>query len=650
MHVKYALIVVAGALLVSASGFVVGVGGGEDLSAVPFDQTLSTGLTGVDVQQAESQRYTIPRGEVFYSQYEYVVGYYGMDALVNGLDAEERAKQFGHPLAVFVTDLSGTDPSLTAEGYIQLSNSVAEGWVRADRASFVVDTGARTPGGPAVVPFGDRADAERFADRYGGEVVDWATLRSRPSGREVDPSARLDEHRTDRHRWADDRVETTRSLLERPESVVVGEDAPSLAAALEQAPPNTTIRLPPGTHRANLTVAKPVTLAGAGERTVLTSGGNGTALTVRSPGVAVTSLRVTGVGDTRIGKAESGGTWDDRIRLIYGRGDAGVRLADAHGALVEDVTVDTPANGIVALNSTGAVVRNCTIRGSDRPEDGFMGVLAMYSEMVVEDSRFVGGRDGVYTHYADGVVVRDNRMTSLRYGLHEMYTSDSLAANNTVSDASVGVIVMTRPAGNALVGNDIRESEIGISTAGSASYTTHNVVVDTEVGISIGTDRSLYARNTVVDNGVGIRSSTLLPTNTVVENDVLGNARAVEMGARGTRNVWAADGRGNYWGEIPGLDRDGDGVVDRSYRPDDPVDARASASVGGSALARSPAVGILRQFQQAVPGLRGSSVVDPAPLAEPVRPDTLDHLRAHPDDRSRDRPDDHLRVRPDDQA
>jgi nitrous oxidase accessory protein NosD len=368
----------------------------------------------------------------------------------------------------------------------------------------------------------------------------------------------------------------------------------------------------------------------------VTGDGTGTVLTVRSPDVAVSSLSVAGVGDRQVGQAREGDAWDDRIRLVYGRGDAGIRLADAHGALVENVTIDTPANGVVALNSTGAVVRDSTIRGSDRPEDGFMGVLAMYSKMVVEDTTFVGGRDGVYTHYANGIVVRNNTMSSLRYGLHEMYTSDMLAANNTVRDATVGIILMTRPTGISLVRNDVRNARIGISTAGGASYVRKNVLVDNEQGLAIGTDRSLYTRNTLVGNDVGIRAAMLLPTNTVVENDVVDNDRPLEVSTLGIRQLWAENGRGNHWGEIPGFDRNGDGIVDRPYRPSDPVDRRGDASAGGYVLTRAPATQALRQFQQAVPGLRGVSVVDPAPLETPVRPAVLDRVQNRTEGRDDD--------------
>jgi nitrous oxidase accessory protein NosD len=142
-----------------------------------------------------------------------------------------------------------------------------------------------------------------------------------------------------------------------------------------------------------------------------------------------------------------------------------VRLRDANRSLVENVTIHTPANGIVALDSPDTVVREVTIRGTNGTA-GFMSVLPMYSRMVVEASRFEGGRDAVYTHYADGTVVRNNQLRDLRYGVHEMDTSDTVVANNTIRDTEAGIVVMTRPTANVLHGNDVRDSGVGIETAG----------------------------------------------------------------------------------------------------------------------------------------------------------------------------------------
>jgi nitrous oxidase accessory protein NosD len=213
-------------------------------------------------------------------------------------------------------------------------------------------------------------------------------------------------------------------------------------------------------------------------------------------------------------------------------------------------------------------------------------------------------------------------MRDARFGVHEMFTSDALVANNTVRDQDVGIIVMTRPTGNVVVGNDVRDSGQGINVVVSASFVSENLVARNGIGVSIGSHRSYYARNTVVGNDVGLRDDTLLPTNVVTLNDVVANRRPVDVGG-GTRNVWAHRGRGNYWGPVPGLDRDGDGVVDRAYRPADRVDEAAARSAGARTLSRAPALSSIRGFQSALPGLRGSSLVDPAPLSRPVRPGAL---------------------------
>jgi nitrous oxidase accessory protein NosD/nitrous oxide reductase accessory protein NosL len=636
-------------LVLAGTGLAADPGGGDGLSPVPFDRTLPTGLTGVDVEQARASGYVIPRGQVFYSQYEYVVGYYGTDALVSGVTGSEHRAQFGRPLAVFVVDLAGTEPQLTDDGYLTLPNDTRPGWTRAEDAWFVVGTPAKTPAGPTTVPFGDRAAARAFAEAHDGRVVDWATLQERY---EADDDAAVD-HRSQaqaRHRWADEAVDRAQTFRDRPVSTVVGpderavaaaaerlaastnrspativlgKDATTLDAAIDDVPPNTTVRLLPGQYDANLTVDQAVTIAGAGADTVLDGGGDESVVSVHAPTVAITNLRIVGVGNVTEGELESddGSAWDRRIRLTYGYGDAAIRLRDAPRSLVENVSIATPANGIVALESDGAVVRAVTVNGT-AGYDGFMSVLPMYSRIVVEDSQFDGGRDAVYAHHANGMVMRDNHVENLRFGFHHMFTSDTLVANNTIRDVHTGLNVMSRPTGNVVVGNRVTDSRVGIIVAGSASYVADNVLANNELGLSIGTTRSAYRANTIVDNDVGVNSATTLPTNDVYENDIVGNDRSVSPGMAALER-WAVDGRGNYWGSVPGVDRDADGVVDRTFDPTDAVDRTARRSPVANALAHSPAARLFDQFQAAAPGLRQPSVVDPAPLTAPVNPGRL---------------------------
>jgi nitrous oxidase accessory protein NosD/nitrous oxide reductase accessory protein NosL len=629
--VRSAAALVCAVLLVTSGAFALGPARGETLEPVPFDRTLKTGLTYVDVQRARAEGFSLPRAEVYFSEYPFVVGYYGVETAAAELAAPETRAALGDPLAVHVSDFSLAPPELDRNGFLRTESGRAAGWVRAADAWFVVDSGARVPSRAVAVPFGDRADAEAFRAAYGGRVVDWAALGERASTDGADALDRRRAHHREavaaRHAWADDVAADARGLLDRPVSVVVGEDAPTLAAALERAPPNTTVRLPAGTYPAtNLSVRRPVTLRGAGTDTVLRGDGTGTVLRLEAPRAAVSSLRVEGVGPNGTRRPDfrnlTREDWSRTVRLVYGHGDAGVLLDRANGSLVHDVTIETPANGVVARFSDRAAVVDARVVGSEDPAEGAMGVVLVRSRGLVEGTRFRGGRDAVYTHRADGFVVRDSVMRGGRYGVHFMYTSRGLVADNVVRDAGTGIVIMTRPVGNAVVGNDVRDSEVGFLPVGSESYYAGNVLVDNGLGLSVSGHRSVFEGNVVAGNDVGVRAGTLFPTNWVVGNDVVDNDRAVETD-RGPLRTWSHGDEGNYWGRLPVPDADADGVHDRPYRPTGPVDAALGERPAAWTVSRAPATVALRAVRTDVAGLRRAGVVDRAPRTRPVHPEVL---------------------------
>jgi len=626
MNSKPVLAVLSVVLLVSSSAFVFDAGADRP-DPVAFEDTIGMGMTAAATVEASERGVEIPRAQAFYSQYRYVVGYHGIPSLVDELAREGHDSQFGVPLAVYVSDYADADLNVSEDGSLRVPNTPSSyvDWVPAEEAYFVVGSRARTPAGEAVVPFSDRATAASFADEHGGEVRDWNAVRSATfdTATVTRDAFRRDVDR--RHEWADGRSAEARQLLDRPVSTVVGEDAPTLAAAVESAPPNTTVYVPPGTYDANLTLDEPLTLRGAGESTHLRGDGNGSVVTATAPEVAVADLRVSGVGETFTPddvSTDRGEDWDYNVQLSYGYGDAGVTLDGANGSLVRNVSVDTPANGVVARWSRNAVIEDVSVDGSDVWQEGFMGVMVMHSRVVVQNSTFVNGRDGVYTHLSDGLVVRNNRMVGtgeMRFGVHEMYTSDALVANNTVVGTNTGIVVMTRPRNNLIVGNDVRDSYAGINVGGESSYVADNVVANNRYGLEAPSETSIYERNVVVRNGVGFRASSLVPTNRVVENDFVDNQRYVTA-TLGPLRVWSGTDGGNYWSDAPGHDADGDGVLDRSFQPTHPVDSRVGDVTGATTLANAPALSALRALQGAVPGLRPTGVVDRAPLADPVRP------------------------------
>jgi nitrous oxidase accessory protein NosD/nitrous oxide reductase accessory protein NosL len=582
---------------------------------VRFGETVRTGLTTETVRSAQSRGHVVPKVQTFYAQYQHVVGYYGVESYVATATREGRDRRFGPPVAVYVTEFSGTDPRLADDGFLEPADGASPSWVRAADATYaVVEPSGTDRAAPTVVPFADSSDARAFVATHGGNVRTWSGLLTsldvpeRSANRGVQWPAERDSE-------ANATVADVTPMLDRPVSVVVGEDAPTIQAAVRQAPPNTTVYVPAGRYEERVTVTKPLTLAGAGADTVVDGSGEGTVVVVQSPGVAVASMRLTGVGTETVSVTENASGWDSLVEQTYGRGDAGVAFMNTSRALVSDVSVSTPSNGLLFRDTDRAVVTNVTVRGHPDEATGYMGVMAMRSPVVVQDSTFVDGLDAVYAHRANGMVVRDNEMRDARFGVHLMFTSGTLLADNTVREMDTGLVVMTRPARNAIVGNDVRESNHGVVTAGADSYVADNVLTDNRVGLKIGSRSSLYEGNVLANNAVGVTAANFVASNRVVGNDFLDNGEHVRVVA-GPRRVWSANGRGNYW-DTAAAGRGGVVAAGRPYSPTDPVTA-ALHRPGRLTLARSPAYLALEALRGAVPGMRDGGVVDESPAGSPM--------------------------------
>ncbi|WP_311136052.1 NosD domain-containing protein [Natronosalvus vescus] len=597
--------------------FVVDVGA-SDPDPVHFDDTVSMGLTLED-ERALPEDVDLPRVQVFYSQYQYVVGYYGVETFVTTSRQPAHDQQFGYPLAVYVSDYSPTELELSEEGYPVTDRF--GGWVDAERAHFVVDSEARTPAGETAIPFSEADDAAAFADTYGGTVVPWEAVLEREF--DVDDASHVRDRVDGQAAAADELVERSNELRDRPDSLVVGKDAPTIQAAVDEAPAETTVVVPAGTYDETVEINRSITLAGEGDPLVQ-GDGNGSVITVNDDRVAITGLSVTGVGDRFMDPDAdiAADTWDSNVEQGYGHGDAAIAVVDAPGVLLEDVTVETRSNGVLLRDSPDAVVRSSTITGSEEWREGFMGVMAMRSPGVIEQSTITGGRDGVYTHRSHDIVVRDNELLGGRFGVHLMHTSDALVADNHVRDQELaGLIVMTAPRGNAFVGNDVRDAPSGIRMSGSDSYVARNVLIDNGVGFTTNADNSLYEGNLVAGNERGVLASSTVPTSRVVGNAFIDNDVHAEV-TTGPLRVWTHDGAGNYWEGAVGITEGT--VIDRPYTPTTPVDGALHTVDGTPTLAQSLALEVRGELAGTVPGMREGEVVDTAPLCEPPDPDLFD--------------------------
>jgi parallel beta-helix repeat protein len=611
-------------LIASAFGaFAVDLGSARP-DPVAYEDTVKLGLAAETEQVAEHQGASVPRVEVFYSQYRYVVGYTGVGQAISALDDPGREQQFGYPLAVYASDYAGRSPRCADDG--TLVTATNPDWVSVIEARFVVGSDAQVGGHSVVVPFSSPSDAAAFAADCGGRVVGWETLRDDPPA--VTGATSVKSGVDDRRASADRRVDAARSLLDREVSVVVGRDAPTIGAAVEMAPANTTVLVPAGRYEERIVVNRSLTLRGQGAR--LSGGGEGTVIEVRADDVAVTGFEISGVGNaTRATNesAERSTDWDAQIQRGYGGGDAGVAATNVSRLYVRNVTIDTPSNGVLLRRVPGAVVDDVTVNGSAEWLDGFMGVISMNEDVVVQDSRITGGRDGVYLHRAPGTVVRNNTFHDQRFGVHLMYTSETLVADNVArGQEASGVVVMTRPSGNAIVGNDVRHANGGIFVGGAHSYVADNVVVDTDRGMVAYATQTTFEGNVLYGNRVGFAASTVVPSNQVVDNDFVDNDRHATAGP-GPLRIFTREGRGNYWTGAYDTSFDDDATLDRAYSPTDPLDRRLHRTDAAVTLSSAPAVRGVRALRGTTPGFRKASIVDTAPLARPANPELLASAR-----------------------
>ena len=594
---------------------------------VTYDDTVELGLsTETDSLMSDSGR--IPRVQVFYSQLQYVIGYNGVESFVDRLDDGYTERRFGYPLVAYVETFDGTEPGTTETGLFTAAESRPSSWTPAEEAVYVVDSEAGTPAGETVIPFSSRDAATAFTESHGGKIVDWAELRTRSF--DVNSGSVARAMAPERWEVAGRRVTAAERTADHPVSVTVGEDAETISAAVKAAPPNTTVVVPPGSYEERINVTKPLTIAGEGAH--MSGGGNGSVITVRAPNVAITGLTVAGTGNRtrdpeaaqRRAKESAQGneteSWDTNIQLGYGYGDAGIRGIGAPGLFIDDATIDTNASGVLLRDGSDAVIRDIEVNGTAEWDDGFMGITGMESQVTVTNGTFTNGRDGIYLHRADGSIVRNSTFRENRYGVHLMYTGDALIADNSFRDEIfAGITVMTRPARNAIVGNDVRGSAAGIQSSGTLTYIGYNTLAHNDLGFSTSSRGSLYEHNVVVDNEVGARATTVVPASRVVANDFVGNDHHARAGA-GPLRVWADGDRGNYWeGANAGLHDPGE----RAYRPTSPIDAALHREPAVVALRESPVNELLERLRGTVAGARSGSIIDPAPAPEPYAPDRI---------------------------
>lgn len=386
-----------------------------------------------------------------------------------------------------------------------------------------------------------------------------------------------------------------------------------LHAAVRDAKPGQTLRIPAGRYDGTLTINKPLTLVADGQ-VVIEGVGEGDVIRVTAPDVTLRGLHVRRTGDN------------------LDRENAGI-LARAPRATIENCVLEDVLFGIYLQRAPNSVVRNNRI-GSKPLDIARRGdvVKVWYSDhSIIENNEIADGRDLVMW-YSKGLVVRGNNVTNCRYGIHFMFAGNATVDDNRLIGNSVGIFLMYSE-GLKLRRNVIARNRgpsgygLGLKDVDFADI-TDNLIVDNRVGMHLDNSpsridvRHRHQRNVFAYNDIALGLMPNDQQNDFVDNTFFDNVEQISIigGAHTAReNQFTVDGRGNYWSDYRGYDLDGDGVGDVPHRAASLFENLVDRQPKLRLFLFSPAQQAIELASRAFPTVKPSiRAIDTAPRMKPL--------------------------------
>ncbi|OOG11213.1 nitrous oxide reductase family maturation protein NosD [Pseudomonas sp. C9] len=242
-------------------------------------------------------------------------------------------------------------------------------------------------------------------------------------------------------------------------------------------------------------------------------------------------------------------------------------------------------------------------------------------------------RDGIYIDTSNGNLLQGNTLEDLRYGVHYMFANDNRLIGNITRRTRTGYALMQSRKLTVIGNRSEQDQNYGI-LMNYITYSTlrDNFVTDVRDGstgdsmISGAEGKALFIYNSLFNSiehnhfehsAVGIHLTAGSEDNRIADNAFVGNQRQVKYVATRLQE-WSVDGRGNFWSDYLGWDRNNDGLGDIAYEPNDNVDRLLWLYPQVRLLMNSPGIELLRWVQRAFPVIKSPGVLDSHPLMKPT--------------------------------
>ncbi len=377
-------------------------------------------------------------------------------------------------------------------------------------------------------------------------------------------------------------------------------DLSPLQARVDEAPAASTLVIPAGTYRGDLFLDRPITLRAGGEVTLIGSG-HGSVVRVRAPGVTIEGFTIDG---------QKGGD--------LGRDSSGIHVTGAD-AVIRRCRIRNALFGIYLRESSGTVVEDVEILGIPGLDPGEKGSgIHLWNSQGFRLERNVihDVRDGFYVQSSAGGVIRGNRVSEIRYGLHYMFSDDNLFEDNVFENGAAGAALMYSKRivfrRNQFIHNRGFASVGLLLKACDDVLAEDNLLADNARGLFMeGSSRNTIRRNVIAGSDAAVILYDSVSENRFESNSFVSNRTPLLLVGTRTDTIFT----GNYYTSNLEPDLDGDGISDRAFTLGSVFDHFRGNVIAADLLVDTPAAEALGLAERTFPVLRQIAVADAHPLA-----------------------------------
>ena len=368
---------------------------------------------------------------------------------------------------------------------------------------------------------------------------------------------------------------------------------------------DTLVLVGPKVFSEQVAITKSVRLRGTNDA-VIDGAKAGTSLTIAAPCAEVYHITIRNSGGDL-------NTFDSGVMIL------------SNDVTVANCRVENDAFGIYLRGASRCKIRNNQIVGraeltSAKRGNGIHLWKTRRNEIV--GNKISNKRDGMYFSYADQNLIAQNDIRETRFGIHYMYSHANRLLSNSLTANTVGATLMFSRdsviSGNSVRGNrrhGILFKQVDRSEISANSISGHNR------GFFIQqATQNRFEGNLIATNDIGVYMSNCSEQNVFVGNNFIANtdqfwqpADEVKAG-RFASNKFFENGRGNFWSDYTGADRNQDGVGDTPYHETDVFGYIVERHPDARALVLSPAAALLRKGEELLPVLNAPGVADLYPL------------------------------------